>query len=37
MIDGNETHDRQVAFELQNLHVCEIGSNFFLLLSRVLN
>ena len=37
MIDGSETCNRQLAFELQNSHACEMGSNFFLLLGGVLN
>ena len=28
MIDGSEKRDRQLAFELQNSHVCEKRSNF---------
>ena len=28
MIDGSEKPDRQLAFELQNSHVCEKRSNF---------
>ena len=28
MIDGSEKHKRQLAFELQNLHVYEKRSNF---------
>ena len=27
MIDGSEKHNRQLAFELQNSHVCEKRSN----------
>ena len=27
MIDGSEKRDRQLAFELQNSHVCENRSN----------
>ena len=27
MIDGSEKRNRQLAFELQNLHVCEKRSN----------
>ena len=27
MIDGSEKRNRQLAFELQNSHVCEKGSN----------
>ena len=27
MIDGSEKHIRQLAFELQNSHVCEKRSN----------
>ena len=27
MIDGNEERNRQLAFELQNSHVCEERSN----------
>ena len=27
MIDGNEKRNRQLAFELQNAHVCEKRSN----------
>ena len=27
MIDGSETRNRQLAFELQNSHVCEKRSN----------
>ena len=27
MIDGSEKHNRQLAFELQNSHVCEKCSN----------
>ena len=27
MIDGSEKRNRQLAFELQNLHVCEKSSN----------
>ena len=37
MIDSSETCNRWLAFELQNSHACETGSNFFLLLSGVLN
>ena len=34
MIDGNEKRNRQVAFELQNSHVCEKRSKvFFFILS----
>ena len=28
MIDGSEKRDSQLAFELQNSHVCEKRSNF---------
>ena len=28
MIDGSEKRNRQLAFELQNSHVCEKRSNF---------
>ena len=28
MIDGSEKRDRQLAFELQNSHVCEKRCNF---------
>ena len=28
MIDGSEKRDRQLAFELQNSHVCEKRNNF---------
>ena len=28
MIDGCEKHNRELAFELQNSHVCEKCSNF---------
>ena len=28
MIDGSEKPDRQLAFELQNSHVCEKRNNF---------
>ena len=31
MIDGSEKRNRQLAFELQNSHVCEKRSNLFLL------
>ena len=27
MIDSSEKHNRQLAFELQNLHVCEKRGN----------
>ena len=37
MIDGSETCNRQLDFEIQSLHVCEMRSNFFLLFSGVLN
>ena len=37
MIDGSETCNHQLAFEIQNSHVCEMRSNFFLLFSGVLN
>ena len=37
MIDSSETCNHQLAFELQNSRACEMGSNFFLLLSGVLN
>ena len=30
MIDGSEKRNRQLAFELQNLHVCEKRSNLLL-------
>ena len=29
MIDGSEKRNHQLAFELQNLHVCEKRSNYF--------
>ena len=29
MIDGNEKRNRQLAFELQNSHVCEKRSNVY--------
>ena len=29
MIDGSEKRNRQLAFELQNSHVCEKGSNCY--------
>ena len=31
MIDGSEKHNRQLAFELQNSHVCEKRNNLALL------
>ena len=37
MIDGSETCNRQLAFEIQNSQVCEMRSNFFLLFSGVLS
>ena len=33
MIDGSEKRNRQLAFELQNSHVCEKRSNVWLLSS----
>ena len=33
MIDGNEKRNRQLAFELQNSHVCEKRSKVFFILS----
>ena len=32
MIDGSEKRNRQLAFELQNSHVCEKRSKFWFLL-----
>ena len=32
MIDGSKKRNRQLAFELQNLHVCEKRSNITLIL-----
>ena len=33
MIDGSEKRKRQLAFGLQNLHVCEKRSNFIFAIS----
>ena len=32
MIDGSEKRNRQLAFELQNSHVCEKRSNYFIMI-----
>jgi len=34
MIDGSEKRNRQLAFELQNSHVCEKRSNLRAILAR---